>query len=106
MISFKTYLIGSLFCFLMLTQLTIISFAPALSELSNTMMIDLEDSAEKEEGEKGKEIKPKINFQLIDVSKRLAYHNQLSLLGLTYEISLNVKLIPLEIVTPPPESMV
>ena len=86
----------------MLTQLAIISIAPTLVE-SYAMMIDIEDSTEKEEGEKGEEVKSKINFELSDALKRLAHHNQLSILGMTYEISLNFTLVPLEIVTPPPE---
>lgn len=99
----KTYLISSFFCFIMLTQLAVISFAPTLAESSYTMMIDIEDSAEKEESEKGKESKSKIDLELNDVLKRLAYHNQLSILAMTYKLSLNFTLVPLEIVTPPPE---
>ena len=99
----KTYLISSLFCFIMLTQLAIISIAPTLAESSYNMMIDIEDSAEKEESEKREESKSKIDFKLDDVLKRLSYHNQLSILAMTYEISLNFKMVLLEIVIPPPE---
>lgn len=90
----------------MLTQLAIISLAPTVAESSHSILIDMEDSAEKEEGEKCKESKPKIDVELIDATKRLAHHNQLSILGMTYKLSLNLKLIPLEIVTPPPEMIV
>ena len=92
------------FVSLMVGQLSLCALVPSDTEYSNMLMVDPEDTSEKEENKQSEELKSKLDVAISDVLKRRSKLSQRSMYGMRYEGAMHALLVSIDVATPPPET--